>query len=82
MSNLATKTGVEGSHYKIHTPLIKMSKADIIRKAVALNIDLSLTHSCYDPSPNGRACGLCDSCQFRRKGFREAGVNDPIAYAV
>jgi 7-cyano-7-deazaguanine synthase len=82
MSNLATKTGVEGSHYKIRTPLIEMSKADIIRKAVELNVDLSLTHSCYDPSPNGRACGLCDSCRFRRKGFREAGVNDPIAYAV
>jgi 7-cyano-7-deazaguanine synthase len=82
MANFATKRGVEGSLFRIHTPLIQMSKADIIRKAVELNVDLSLTHSCYDPAPNGRACGLCDSCQFRRKGFREAGVNDPIAYAV
>jgi 7-cyano-7-deazaguanine synthase len=82
MANLATKTGVEGSRFKIHTPLIELSKAEIIRRAIELEVDLSLTHSCYDPTPDGRACGLCDSCQLRRKGFREAGVNDPIAYAA
>jgi 7-cyano-7-deazaguanine synthase len=82
MANLATKTGVEGSRFKIHTPLIELSKAEIIRKAVELDIDLSLTHSCYDPAPDGRSCGLCDSCQLRRKGFREAGVNDPLVYAA
>ena len=82
MADLATKTGVEGAHFKIHTPLIAMSKAEIIRQAGELGVDLSLTHSCYDPAPDGRACGLCDSCQLRRKGFREAGMSDPIAYAV
>jgi len=82
MANLATKTGVEGSRFKIHTPLIELSKAEIIRRAIELDVDLSLTHSCYDPTPDGRACGLCDSCQLRRKGFREARVKDPIAYAA
>jgi 7-cyano-7-deazaguanine synthase len=82
MANLATKAGAEGSRFKIHTPLIEMSKAQIVRTAVELDVDLSLTHSCYDPTPDGRACGLCDSCQLRRKGFREAGVNDPIVYAA
>jgi 7-cyano-7-deazaguanine synthase len=82
MATLATKSGVEGSRYKVHTPLIKMTKADIIRKAIQLGIDLSLTHSCYDPTPDGRACGLCDSCQLRQKGFREAGLTDPIAYVA
>lgn len=82
MANLATKTGLEGRHFKIHTPLIEMSKAEIIRTARKLGVDLSLTHSCYDPERDGRACGVCDSCQLRRKGFREAGVTDPIAYAM
>ena len=82
MADLATKTGVEGAHFKIHTPLIAMSKAEIIRQAGELRVDLSLTHSCYDPTPDGRACGLCDSCQLRRKGFSEAGLADPIVYAV
>jgi 7-cyano-7-deazaguanine synthase len=82
MADLATKTGVEGAHFKIHTPLIAMSKAEIIRKAGELRVDLSQTHSCYDPAPDGRACGLCDSCQLRRKGFGEAGLADPIVYAV
>jgi len=82
MADLATKTGVEGAHFKIHTPLIAMSKAEIIRQAGELGVDLSLTHSCYDPTPDGRACGLCDSCQLRRKGFGEAGLADPIVYAV
>ncbi len=80
MANLATQAGVEGkTKIRIHTPLIQMSKADIVRQAVALGVDLSLTHSCYDPSPEGRACGQCDSCLLRRKGFQEAGVLDPLA---
>jgi 7-cyano-7-deazaguanine synthase len=78
MANLATKAGVEDeTRLKIHTPLIQMSKADIVRKAVELRIDLTLTHSCYDPSPEGRACGACDSCLLRKKGFHEAGIPDP-----
>jgi 7-cyano-7-deazaguanine synthase len=81
LANLATKVGVEGSRFKIHTPLIKLSKADIIRKAVELGVDLSLTHSCYDPTPEGLACGECDSCLLRLKGFREAGIKDPVRYA-
>jgi 7-cyano-7-deazaguanine synthase len=81
LANLATKSGVEGARLQIHAPLIKMSKADIIRKALELKVDLSLTHSCYDPLPDGRACGECDSCLLREKGFREAGVKDPIQYA-
>ena len=82
LANIGTKAGVEGARLQIHAPLIKMSKADIVRKAVELDVDLSLTHSCYDPSPNGRACGQCDSCQLRQKGFRDAGVKDPIRYAT
>ncbi len=81
LANVATKSGVEGARLQIHAPLIQMSKADIVRKAVELDVDLSLTHSCYDPTPDGRACGKCDSCQLRLKGFREAGVKDPIKYA-
>jgi len=78
LANLGTKAGVEGRRFQIHTPLIKFSKAEIIRKAVELGVDLSLTHSCYDPSPEGFACGECDSCILRLKGFREAGIHDPI----
>jgi len=81
LANLATKAGVEGSRFEVHTPLIKFSKADIIRKAVELSVDLSVTHSCYDPSPEGSACGECDSCLLRLKGFREAGRKDPVRYA-
>jgi 7-cyano-7-deazaguanine synthase len=81
LANVGTKAGVEGRRFQIHTPLIKRSKADIIRKAVDLSVDLSLTHSCYDPTPEGLACGECDSCLLRLKGFREAGVTDPIRYA-
>jgi 7-cyano-7-deazaguanine synthase len=81
LANLGTKAGVEGRRVQIHTPLIKFSKADIIRKAVELGVDLSLTHSCYDPTPEGLACSECDSCLLRLKGFREAGMKDPIAYA-
>jgi 7-cyano-7-deazaguanine synthase len=82
LANIGTKSGVEGARLQIHAPLIKMSKADIVRKAVELDVDLSLTHSCYDPSPNGRGCGQCDSCQLRQRGFRDAGVKDPIRYAI
>lgn len=80
LANLGTKAGVEGRRFRIHAPLIKFSKPEIVRKAIELNIDLSLTHSCYDPSPEGLACGECDSCLLRLKGFREAGVRDPIRY--
>jgi len=81
LANLATKAGVEGRRFQIHTPLIKSSKAEIIRKAIELGVDLSLTHSCYDPSPEGLACGGCDSCLLRLKGFCEAGLKDPLRYA-
>ena len=81
LANLGTKAGVKGAHFRIHAPLIKFSKAEIIHKALELDVDLSLTHSCYDPSPDGLACGDCDSCLFRLIGFREAGVEDPIRYA-
>jgi 7-cyano-7-deazaguanine synthase len=80
LANIGTKAGAEGGRFQIHAPLIKMSKADIVRKAVELDVDLSLTHSCYDPLPDGRACGKCDSCLLRQKGFRDAGVTDPIKY--
>jgi len=82
LANVGTKAGVEGRHFQIHTPLIKLSKAEIIRKAVDVGIDLSLTHSCYDPTPEDLACGQCDSCLLRLKGFREAGLKDPIGYAA
>ena len=79
MANLATKAGVEGtSRFKIHTPLIELSKADIIKKGMELGVDYSLTHSCYHPDVNGHPCGQCDSCLLRKKGFQEAGVEDPI----
>jgi len=81
VANLGTKAGVEGKRFRIHTPLIKLSKAEIIRKAVELGVDLSLSHSCYDPSSEGVACGECDSCLLRLKGFREAGIKDPVRYA-
>jgi 7-cyano-7-deazaguanine synthase len=81
LANIGTKAGVEGARIQIHAPLIKLSKAEIIRKAVELQVDLTLTHSCYDPLPDGRACGECDSCKLRLKGFREAGFPDPIKYA-
>jgi 7-cyano-7-deazaguanine synthase len=80
MANLATKAGAMGRRFQIHTPLIELSKAEIIRKAVDLGVDLSLTHSCYDPTSGGLACGECDSCLLRLKGFREAGIKDPVRY--
>jgi 7-cyano-7-deazaguanine synthase len=81
MANVATKAGVEGTRFKIHAPLISMSKAEIIRKGTELGVDFSLTHSCYDPGAGGVACGECDSCRLRLEGFREAGLVDPIRYA-
>jgi 7-cyano-7-deazaguanine synthase len=81
MANIGTKAGIEGARFQIHAPLIKLSKADIVRKALELHVDLSLTRSCYDPTPDGFACGECDACQLRLKGFREAGATDPIQYA-
>jgi len=81
MANLATKAGVEGrQRLKIHTPLIVLTKAQIIRKGIDLGVDYSLTSSCYDPSPAGEPCGQCDSCLLRQKGFRENGVEDPLRY--
>jgi 7-cyano-7-deazaguanine synthase len=81
VAKLATKAGVEGAGFKIHAPLINLTKNQIISKATSLGVDLSHTHSCYDPLPDGRACGRCDSCQLRLKGFREAGLTDPVPYA-
>lgn len=79
MSNLATKAGVEGrTRIRVRTPLIQLSKADIVRLGQELNLPFELTHSCYDPDASGRACGACDSCVLRAKGFREAGVADPV----
>ena len=81
LANLATKAGVEGkSKIKIHTPLIKLSKAEIIQKGMELGVDYGITHSCYNPGDQGIACGICDSCQLRLKGFQDAGLEDPIEY--
>jgi len=81
MANLATKTGVEGrTQVKIHTPLIRLSKAEIVKLGTELGIDFSLTHSCYDPDAGGRPCRQCDSCVLRRKGFEEAGIVDPVGF--
>ncbi len=82
MANLATKAGVEGqSLFRIHTPLIRMTKAEIIKRGHALGVDFGLTWSCYEPTADGRACGLCDSCLLRKKGFAEAGLADPLPHA-
>jgi len=81
MANLATKSGVEGrTLVKVHTPLIELSKAGIVKLAAELGVDFSLTHSCYDPTPDGHPCGQCDSCLLRQKGFDEAGLRDPLPY--
>ncbi|WP_029914320.1 7-cyano-7-deazaguanine synthase QueC [Pelobacter seleniigenes] len=80
MANLATKAGVEGNPYRIHTPLIDLTKAQTIERGLALGVDYGLTHSCYDPTPEGLCCGLCDSCRLRLKGFAELGKEDPVAY--
>jgi len=76
-ATLGTKAGVEGTPFKVRTPLIDLSKADIVRRGTALGVDFSLTHSCYDPDPSGAACGHCDSCLLRKAGFEEAGMTDP-----
>lgn len=82
MANLATKAGVEGrSRLTIHTPLIRLTKAEIVKRGTELGVDFGLTWSCYEPQPDGRACGLCDSCLLRRKGFAEAGLHDPVPAA-
>ncbi|MBI3182426.1 MAG: 7-cyano-7-deazaguanine synthase QueC [Myxococcales bacterium] len=81
LSKLATKSGAEGEGFRIHAPLSGMSKAEILREGVRLGVDYGLTHSCYDPSAQGLACGSCDSCQLRRRGFEQAGVKDPTRYS-
>lgn len=78
LAALATRAGVEGRPLRILAPLLRLSKADIIRRGMALGLDYGLTHSCYDPTPDGRACGRCDSCRLRARGFQEAGVADPL----
>ena len=80
MANIGTKAGVGGKKISIHSPLIKLTKAQIIQTGVALGVDYSLTMSCYDPSPDGKACGQCDSCLLRKKGFQDAGILDPTVY--
>lgn len=80
MARLATKAGVEGQGVTIHAPLIALSKRDIVQQGISLGIDYGLTWTCYDPSPDGLACGHCEACQLRLKGFREAGVEDPLRY--
>ena len=83
LAQVATRAGVEGQGtFRIHAPLLYLSKAGIVREGLRLGVDFSLTHSCYDPLPGGLACGRCDSCQLRLKGFAEAGVPDPIRYAT
>ena len=81
-ANLGTRSGVGGSPFTIHAPLIGMTKAEIIRTGLSLEVDYSITHSCYDPTPDHRACGRCDSCLLRLKGFKEAGLDDPIPYSL
>jgi 7-cyano-7-deazaguanine synthase len=81
LANIATKAGVEGEAFKIHAPLLHQTKADIAREAQRLGLDAALSHSCYDPSADGRACGHCDACRLRAKGFADAGIEDPTVYA-
>lgn len=81
VARLGTRAGDEGAIIRIHAPLIEMSKAGIIREGLRLGVDYGLTHSCYDPLSDGRACGRCDSCLLRKRGFEEAGLRDPISYA-
>ncbi len=81
LADLATRAGVEGARTRVHTPLMTLDKAAIIRLGHSLGVDYALTHSCYDPTPAGRACGACDACRLRARGFRDAGLPDPTAYA-
>jgi len=80
MANLATKAGVEGNPYHIHAPLLDLTKGQIIQQGLDLGVDYRLTHSCYDPTPEGLSCGQCDSCRLRLRGFADAGVEDPVPY--
>lgn len=80
LAKVATRAGAQGEELRVHAPLIELSKAEIIRKGMALGVDYGMTHSCYDPAPDGKACGRCDACALRRKGFEEAGVPDPTPY--
>jgi 7-cyano-7-deazaguanine synthase len=80
LARLATRAGIEGEHFHIHTPLMELSKAEIIQHGAALGVDYSITVSCYNADPEGRACGRCDSCRFRRQGFQQAGIADPTRY--
>ena len=82
LANLATRAGVEGSRFTVHAPLLELSKAEIIKTGLSLGLDYSLTSSCYDPADSGEACGSCDSCQLRRRGFEENHLADPIRYAA
>ena len=81
LANLATKAGVEGDKFTIHAPLLHLTKGDIAREAARLGLDPALSHSCYDPLPDGRHCGECDACRLRARGFAEAGLKDPTVYA-
>lgn len=81
LANVATKAGVEGDRFTIHAPLLSMSKSAIARESERLGLDAALSHSCYDPLPDGRHCGRCDACRLRAKGFAEAGIEDPTVYA-
>jgi 7-cyano-7-deazaguanine synthase len=80
LANLATRAGAGGARFTVHTPLMALDKAGIIRLGTSLGVDFRLTHSCYDPAPDGRACGACDSCRLRANGFRAAGIPDPTRY--
>ena len=80
-ANLATKAGVSGSSFRIHTPLIDLTKSEIVKVGMDLGVDYSLTSSCYDPDQEGNPCGLCDACYLRLKGFKEAGIIDPLSYS-
>ena len=82
LANLATRAGVEGTQFHVHAPLLALDKAGIIRLGASLGVDFALTHSCYDQAPDGAACGRCDACRLRSRGFREAGVPDPTRYAA
>ena len=82
VANLGTRAGVEGRRFIVHTPLMSLDKAGIIRLGASLGVDYAITHSCYDPAPDGGACGRCDACVLRAKGFREAGLPDPTRYTI